>query len=94
MVWKKVVNGITFIKSPNKSKKYQAIFKDGTKINFGASKYQHYHDKLGLYVNLNHGDKNRRKLYRLRHGNIYNKDGKKSINNKKSAAWLSWHYLW
>ena len=27
------------------------------KIPFGNKKYQHYHDKLGHYSNLNHSDK-------------------------------------
>jgi hypothetical protein len=94
MAWSRVLAGITFIISPIKGKKYRAIFKDGTKIDFGARGYQHYHDKIGYYAKWNHGDKERRRRYRLRHGAIINKDGTRSVSVKKSAAYLSWYYLW
>lgn len=89
-----LINGIDFVKSPNSKKKYRAIFKDGTKIDFGAIGYQHYFDKIGLYAKFNHNDKERRRRYRLRHGSIFTKDGLRAIDNKKSAAYLSWYYLW
>lgn len=79
------IDGIYFIKSPIKHKKYRAIFSDNSSTDFGDNRYQQYYDKIGMYSHLNHYDKNRRRLYRARHNNI---------GSKNSASYLSYHYLW
>lgn len=56
--------------------------KNNKSVKFGASKYQDY---------TQHKDKNRRRLYRLRHSGMnenYNKSG------IKSAGFWSFHLLW
>lgn len=91
---KKVVrDGITFSKSPNKAKKYRAELPDGRSVDFGARGYEHYHDKIGLYSSLDHGDKKRRAAYRKRHGAI-RAGGEVAHRKKYSPAWFSWRYLW
>jgi len=49
--------------------------------------YEQYFDKIGYYEAYNSNDKERRRLYRLRH----NKD---NIKDKRSPAFFSWFYLW
>jgi hypothetical protein len=83
---------IKFIIGP-KNYKYTAIIKD-KKVNFGDKRYEHYHDKIGLYSHLDHNDKKRRASYRKRHSAILTKDGKKAISIKYSPAWFSYKYLW
>jgi hypothetical protein len=73
------------------NKKYNAILRNKithrlTKVPFGDKRYYHYFDKIGHYSNLNHLDKNRRRLYRIRHAH--------DIKNKFSAGWFANHYLW
>ena len=73
-------------------KKYKVIVyttKDGElkkvkTVNFGDQRYEQYKDStpLKLYTKLNHGDKERRKNYQSRAGNIRNKDGKLTRNLK------------
>jgi hypothetical protein len=82
-----------FKKSTKSGKKYMITI-NGKTIHFGASGYQQYHDKIGLYSSLDHGDLNRRKRYRDRHKKIYNKFGVPSYRVKYTPAWFSWHYLW
>lgn len=79
-----VKDGITFTRSPRKNKKYMALYNDGKIIHFGDSRYQHYHDKIGLYSYLDHNDENRKRLYKARH----------KVKSKRSAGYLSMHYLW
>jgi len=56
-------------------------------LSFGDKRYQHYKDKIGYYKNLDHNDKQRRKLYRNRHKND-------NIDDQNYAGFWSWHYLW
>lgn len=78
---------VTFIKSPLKNKKYRAILPNNKHVDFGDSRYQQYKDTtgLGLYTHKDHLDKERRRLYRLRH---------KRPTNKNTAGYFSWKYLW
>jgi len=82
-----------FKKSNTKNKKYDAIIQDKEgherKISFGHTQYQQYKDTTGLniYSNKDHLDKNRRRLYHIRH----NKDIKP---NQYSAGYFSMKYLW
>ena len=75
------------IKSNRKNKKYMAVFKDGSKVHFGDSRYFQYFDKtkLKLYSSLNHHDKKRKELYYKRHG-------LESV--KYTPKWFSHKYLW
>ena len=86
-------NGVdyTIKKSDRPDKKLMAVYtKNGkpTKIYFGDPNFQHYFDKTGLLPKeLNHNDKERRRLYRARHEPITN-------FKEPSASLLSWHILW
>lgn len=83
--------GIKFRKSTKKCRKYDAILSDGTIVPFGDINNKHYHDNvLGLYSNLDHNDKKRRELFRLRFKKLY----EKNYNNPKSSIYYSWNYLW
>jgi len=66
-------------------KKYYALV-GNKKVYFGDVRYEHYYDKMGYYSNLNHLNKERRRLYRLRHKATHNKIG--------SPSWFSWYILW
>lgn len=77
--------------SQTKNKKYDAILenkftKDIKRIPFGDVRYYHYFDKIGHYSHLNHNDKERRKLYKIRHKN--------EDKNKFSSGYFSLKYLW
>jgi len=85
---------VRFERSNVKHKKYTAVIQnkknDKTyKISFGDKRYQHYNDStgLGLFSHLDHNDKARRALFRLRHRVNYNK-------NEYSPAYFSWNFLW
>ena len=85
---------VKFRRSESKNKKYDALIQHKRNdkiyiIPYGDTRYQHYKDStgLGLYSNLDHNDKARRALFRLRHKPNYNK-------NYYSPAYMSWNYLW
>ena len=60
-------------------------------IHFGDLSYQHYYDKTGLLnKSLNHKDKKRRALYRLRHY----KDIKDLKKYDITPGLLAFHILW
>jgi hypothetical protein len=84
---------IKFQKSNTKNKKYDAILmnKKTNKIKrvpFGDVRYNQYEDTtpLKLYKNLNTFDKERRRLYRLRHAG--------EDKNKYSSGYFSLRFLW
>jgi hypothetical protein len=56
------------------------------KVPFGDKRYQQYHDKIGYWKELDHGDTQRRRLYRIRHAGEEKK--------KYSPGWFAWNYLW
>lgn len=89
-------NILYFERARNPNKKYRAVLADGSGVEFGSSKYQHYEDRtpLKLYSHLDHKDKIRRYNYRQRHGAIMTKTGIPAINVKYSPAWFSYYYLW
>jgi hypothetical protein len=80
----------------DKKHKYNAILENKKtgkqkKVPFGGIKsdgtpYQHYHDKIGKYRKYDHGDKERRKRYVIRH--------KGEQLNKFSSGYFSMLYLW
>jgi hypothetical protein len=80
-----------FRKSKTLNKKYDAILIDRTGkeivVPFGDSRYKHFNDKIGMYKHLDHGDPERRRLYKLRHS-TYIQPG------QYSAGYFSMKYLW
>jgi len=87
------INGFIFTLKPStrKYKKYDVfmIINNDKKYitSFGDLRYQHYKDKIGLYNNLDHNDKERRKRYRQRHSKDY-------INDPFMAGFWSYNFLW
>ena len=83
-------------KTPSPYKYSVYVMKDGkqTLIHFGNKNYQQYHDKLGKYKHLDHGDDTRRQSYLSRAKGIKNKDGSLTYKNKDSANYYSINYLW
>ena len=65
--------------SPSKTKKWRAMFSDGTHTDFGAKNMESY---------VEHHDKERRRLYRIRHA--------KDLDTKdpKRAGFLAYYILW
>lgn len=88
------LNGIIFARSKRANKKYQATLPNGKIVHFGDKRYQQYHDKIGFYASLNHGDETRRKNYRTRHRGTVTKSGKAAYTVKYSPEWFAYNYLW
>ncbi len=70
--------------SRRQHKKYDVFQNDKYITSFGDNRYEQYHDKIGYYKSLNHGDKKRRDNYYSRHGEA----------RFHSAKWFSHKYLW
>jgi hypothetical protein len=73
------------------NKKYNALIYDDSgnlikKIPFGDKRYHQFHDKIGLYKNLDHHDDKRRLNYQKRHKN--------DKLNEFSPGYFSMNYLW
>ncbi len=79
------------ITPPNK--KYSVYVAGGKLIHFGDRNMEQYHDKIGRWSSLNHGDKERRKRYLARAKGIKNKNGY-SWKDRNSPNYYSVHYLW
>jgi len=75
----KCLSLVKLVKSPNKEKKYRAIFNDGSHTDFGAKGYSDY---------TIHKDYNRMKRYDSRHKR------REDWNNMKSRGALSKWILW
>ena len=95
----KDIEGLKFIKSPNKLKKYRVVVNNKT-IDFGSSLYQHYKDLIPkdqggqLWTHKDHNDPKRRDNYRKRHRGLLRKDGKHAYKIKYTPAWFSYNFLW
>ena len=71
--------------------KYVGILEHKTRgttkqVPFGDRQYEQYHDKLGVYSNLDHHDKKRQENFLRRHA--------KNIDHKYSSGWFSKVCLW
>ena len=84
---------VKFRNSTTKSKKYDAVLynkkaKRYMIVPFGSPEYSQYEDKTGMgtYSHLNTYNKERRRLYRLRHAG--------EEKNKFSSGWFALKYLW
>jgi hypothetical protein len=69
---------LAVVPSPISSKKWRAIWSDGTKTDFGATGYSDY---------TIHKDRQRRERYRMRHQSD-------NLDDPKSPGALSWYILW
>lgn len=83
--------GYPIFLSDKPEKKYFALVtskKSGRpmKIYFGDTSYEQYHDKIGYYSHLDHGDPVRRANYKARHEN--------NRHIKGSAGYFSDRLLW
>lgn len=82
--------------TPN-NKKYSVYVLNNNKrklIHFGDRNMEQYYDKIGLWSNLNHLDKQRRKSYRARSSGIKNRFGQLTYKDQNSANYWSYNYLW
>jgi hypothetical protein len=87
---------IGFEVNKGKKSKYDAILKnkktgEKKRVSFGGkypdgTPYEQYHDKIGYYSKYDHNDKERRRLYLLRHKN--------DLGFKFSSAYFSTNFLW
>ena len=68
----------------------------GKLIHFGSKIYPQYHDStgLGLYSNLDHGDKERRKSYLARAKGIRDSNGRLTWNNPETSNYYAIRFLW
>jgi hypothetical protein len=78
-------DGFLFKKSKRKNKKYDVFKNNRYIVSFGDNRYQQYKDKIGIYKDLNHGDKKRRDNYYSRHG---------KESRLGTAKYFSHKYLW
>lgn len=79
------LDGFAFRRSMNSKKKYD-VYKDGVKLcSFGATGYEQFRDKIGIYAADDHMDPSRRTNYFARHGRFA---------KKLSPRWFSHRYLW
>lgn len=84
---------LMFHDSGTKNKKYDAILmhkktKKLKLVSFGDKRYPHYNDQtgLGLYSHLDTFDKERRRLYKIRHEN--------TRHTKFSSSYFADRFLW
>lgn len=81
------IGNYLFRRSHRFGKKYD-VFRASNEeyiTSFGSSLHQQYKDKIGLWSNLDHKDKERRKRYYDRHG---------KYATFESAKWFSHRFLW
>jgi hypothetical protein len=79
------LDGFEFRKSANDKKKYDAML-DGRRIaSFGDASFEHFKDKIGAFMDVNHLDPARKRAYYARHGDDA---------PRLSAKWFSHNYLW
>jgi hypothetical protein len=95
---KKLYKFERFEKSKRKDKKYDAILKNKetdkeVRLPFGQKNMEQYRDTtgLGLYTNLDHNDKNRRRLFRNRFSNLKQKQDWRKFYTPLE---MSYKFLW
>ena len=81
-----IKDGLFFIRSPRRNRKYRVYIDDKLYFDFGDTRYMHYRDDVSdIYKNLNHYDIERRERYYKRHPVDY---------SFPSPDWFSKYYLW
>ena len=91
------IGNYTYFKSNKKGKKLMTTVKVNGKdkiIHFGSSVMGHYKDKTGIWKELNHNDKERKKNYLSRSSGIKNKQGKITKDDPKSSNYHARKILW
>jgi len=88
-----VVDGLNYLKSTRKGKKLMVNVNDKT-IHFGDKNMEQYHDRTGLFSNLDHGDKVRRSNYLKRASKIKDGNNKLTMNDINSANYHAIRILW
>jgi hypothetical protein len=78
-------DGFLFKKSKRQNKKYDVFKNNRYVVSFGDNRYEQYKDKIGIYKDLDHGDKKRRDNYYARHG---------KESRMGTAKYFSHKYLW
>lgn len=85
---KKLDNYIFKAPSTRQYKKYDVYDLKGNYItSFGDIRYQQFKDRIGYYSDKDNNDPKRRELYKKRHSGD-------NLNDRKSAGYFSWVYLW
>tara|TARA_R100000734_G_scaffold13953_1_gene10321 strand:+ start:226 stop:498 length:273 start_codon:yes stop_codon:yes gene_type:complete len=87
------VGKYNYEKSTRKDKKLMTEI-DGKKIHFGNPNYQHFKDKTGIWKELDHNDKQRRKNYLTRSKAIKNKKGELTYLDPLSPNYHAIRILW
>lgn len=93
--WSKdiTINGNLYkIKKANDKKhKYIVVGESLLKpVKFGAYGMGHFHDRFGVYSDLDHKDTKRLKAFQNRFRKLY----EKNKDNPGSGIYWSWEYLW
>lgn len=89
----KTIGKYTYLKSTRKDKKLMTIV-NGKMIHFGNPEYEHYKDRTGIWSNLDHNDRVRRKLYLARASKIKDKKGNLTKNDPNSPNYHAIRILW
>lgn len=85
---KKLDNYIFRAPSKRQYKKYDVYdLKNNYITSFGDIRYQQFKDRIGYYSHKDNNDPKRREAYKKRHMND-------NLNDRKSAGYFSWVYLW
>jgi hypothetical protein len=85
---------MNIVKSSRAGKKYMVLTPKGKVIHFGDSNEKHFRDKLGLYTDLDHNDRDRQRRYLARATKIRNGQGELTKDDPESANFYSLRYLW
>lgn len=80
-------------KSTRKNKKLMTKVNNKI-IHFGHSKYEHFKDKTGIWSDLDHNDKQRRKNYLTRASGIKDKEGNLTKDKPESPNYHAIKILW
>lgn len=90
-MYKVNINGDEWVITPAKDKKhkYVAAF-GGVRVHFGAYGMGHYHDRFGVYSELDHNNTKRLKAFQSRFRKLY----ERNKDNPYSGIYWSWRYLW
>lgn len=96
--------GTRFVVPRKGKKKYTAILPRPKgkveRVSFGHRDYEQFKDQVpenlggGRWSHKDHGDPERRRRYRRRHGAQMCKDGRLCVERRYSPAWFSYHFLW
>lgn len=85
-------------KAKRADKKYSVYVKNEDDkiilISFGDINSKHYYDKIGTYRNMDHNDKEKRRLYKARASKNKDSKGRLTYKLKWSPNYWSYRTLW